>query len=247
MDFELKGKHFLVTGGTSGIGRGIVTALMDQGASVTTCHTQDNELAESLAKEVEARKAQVRLVRADISQLDQVDRLVEEAYQAYGPLAGVVNNAGVISHAPLEQLAPQEWDRIITTNVGGMYRVVRAALARLTSPASIVNISSGVGLAGMPFAAHYVTSKAAILGFTRAMCKELGPRGIRVNAITSGIVDGTGQRGPLDDDGRREIYIGMTSLHRLGEPSDIADVALFLLSDAARYVTGAFVAADGGI
>lgn len=246
MDFELKGKHVVVTGGTSGIGRGIVQALMDQGACVTTCYTRENEAAESLAKEVASRQAQVHMVRADIREIDQVDNLMDQAYQTFGPLHGLVNNAGVISHFPLEEMAPEEWERIINTNVNGMYRTVRAALAKFATPASIVNISSGVGMAGMPNAAHYVTSKAAILGFTRAMCKELGPRGIRVNAITSGIVDGTGQRSPHGDAGMA-MYVNMTSLRRLGQPSDIADVALFLISDAARYVTGAFLAADGGI
>lgn len=246
MDFELKGRHVVVTGGTSGIGRGIVLALMDQGASVTTCYTKENEAVESLAGEVTSRDAQVTLVRADIRDMAQVEHLMQQAYDTYGPLHGLVNNAGVISHHPLAELPPQEWDRIIETNVGGMYRTVRAATGKLAKPASIVNISSGVAMAGMPNAAHYVTSKAAILGFTRAMCKELGPQGIRVNAITSGIVDGTGQRSPMGDAGKA-MYVNMTSLRRLGAPADIADVALFLLSDASRYVTGAFVAADGGI
>lgn len=246
MDFELKGKHVVVTGGTSGIGRGIVLALADQGASVTTCYTRENENHESLAEQIKTLDAPVRLVRADIRDAAQVRSLIDEAYEAFGPLHGLVNNAGVISHHPLGELEPEEWTRVIDTNVGGQYRTVRAAMGKFAKPASVVNISSGVAFAGMPNSAHYVTSKAAILGFTRAMCKELGPEGVRVNAITSGIIDGTGQHSPLGD-AAKPIYIGMTSLKRLGEPGDIADVVLFLLSDASRYVTGAFLAADGGI
>lgn len=246
MDFELKEKHVVVTGGTNGIGRGIVTALMDQGACVTTCYTKENDAAKSLADEVASRQAQVRLVRADVRDARQVEHLMAQAYQTYGPLTCLVNNAGVISHLPLADLPAEEWDRIIDTNVNGMYRTVRAALGRFASPASIVNISSGVGLAGMPNAAHYVTSKAAILGYTRALCKELGPKGIRVNAVTSGVVDGTGHPFPAGEAGKA-MYINMTSLRRLGQPRDIADVVLFLASDAARYVSGAFVATDGGI
>lgn len=246
MDFELKEKHVVVTGGTNGIGRGIVTALMDQGACVTTCYTQENEAAKSLAEEVASRQAQVRLVRADVREAEQVEALMAQAYEAYGPLTCLVNNAGVISHLPLADMPAQEWDRIIDTNVNGMYRTVRAALGKFASPASIVNISSGVGMAGMPYAAHYVTSKAAILGFTRAMCKELGPQGIRVNAVTSGVVDGTGHPFPQGEAGKA-MYVNMTSLRRLGQPDDIAGVVLFLASDAARYVSGAFVATDGGI
>lgn len=246
MDFELKGKHVVVTGGTNGIGRGIVLGLVEQGVKVTTCYSREGEAAESLAKEVAARGGQVHVVRADVRDSAQVENLMSEAHQTFGALHGLVNNAGVISHMPIEELPPDEWERIINTNVGGMYRTVHSAVGKFAETASIVNISSGVGMAGMPNAAHYVASKAAILGFTRATCKELGPKGIRVNAITSGIIDGTGQRSPAGD-AAKPIYIGMTSLKRLGEPSDIADVVAFLLSDAARYVTGAFIAADGGI
>lgn len=246
MDFELKEKHVVVTGGTNGIGRGIVTALMDQGACVTTCYTQENDAAKSLAEEVASRQAQVRLIRADVRDAEHVARLMEQAYESYGPLTCLVNNAGVISHLPLADLPAEEWSRIIDTNVNGMYRTVRAALGKFASPASIVNISSGVAMAGMPYAAHYVTSKAAILGFTRAMCKELGPQGIRVNAVTSGVVDGTGHPFPQGEAGKA-MYVNMTSLRRLGQPQDIAGVVLFLASEAAGYVSGAFVAADGGI
>jgi 3-oxoacyl-[acyl-carrier protein] reductase len=246
MDFDLKGKHVVVTGGTSGIGHGIVLGLIDQGVNVTTCYTRENEAVEILAKEAAAQQARVTLVRADIRDQGQVDQLFATAVETNGPISGLVNNAGVISHHPIAELEADEWLRIIDTNVSGMYRTVRSALPNLTDDASIVNISSGVGLAGMPNAAHYVTSKAAILGFTRGMAKELGPRGIRVNAITSGIIDGTGQRSPAGD-AAKPIYIGMTSLKRLGDPSDIADVVLFLVSRASRYVSGSFVAVDGGI
>lgn len=246
MDFDLKGKHVVVTGGTSGIGRGIVLGLMEQGASVTACYTRDNDAYRSLADLVASQKAPVELVRADVRDSGQVAALMAAAVSAHGPLHGLVNSAGVISHAPIGQLPEEEWQRVIDTNVSGMYRTVRAALPSFAENASVVNISSGVAFAGMPNSAHYVASKAGIVGFTRAMCKELGPRGVRVNAVACGIVDGTGQTSPAGEDGMR-MYVEMTSLKRLGAPADIADVVLFLLSDAARYVTGAALAADGGI
>jgi 3-oxoacyl-[acyl-carrier protein] reductase len=244
LDFGLKGKHVLVTGGTRGIGRAIVRALVAQSAAVTTCYTQEGEAVRSLIDELPG--ADLRLVRADIRNADDTQKLVSEAQETFGKLDGLVNNAGVISHFPLAEMPPEEWSRIIDTNVSGMYNTVRAALGYFATPGSIVNVTSGVGRAGMPYAAHYVTSKAAIMGFTRAMCKELGPTGIRVNAIASGVVDNTGQKNPRGEEGKA-MYIAMTSLRRLGEPDDIADVALFLLSDAARYMTGAIVEVDGGI
>jgi 3-oxoacyl-[acyl-carrier protein] reductase len=246
VDFELKGKHVVVTGGTSGIGRGIVSALAGQGVSVTTCYSRDNDAYRSLAQLAASSPTPIEVVRADVRDSAQVQGLFAAAVERHGPVHALVNSAGVISHAPIEELAEEEWQRILDTNVGGMYRTVRAASASFADGASVVNISSGVAFAGMPDAAHYVASKAAIVGFTRAMCKELGPRGIRVNAITSGIIDGTGQSSPAGEAGL-QMYRQMTSLKRLGDVGDIADVVLFLISDAARYVTGASLAVDGGM
>jgi len=246
MDFELKGQHAVVTGGTRGIGRGIVLALVEQGVTVTTCYTQDSEDADSLPVLVAERGGQVNLIKADVREAGDVERLMQGAVDAFGPITALVNNAGVISHLPLEAMEPAEWHRIIDTNVSGMYNTIRAALPRFTEKASIVNISSGVAKHGMPFAAHYVTSKAAIFGLTRALCKELGPRGIRVNCLASGVIDNTGHKNPRGDEGKA-MYIEMTSLRRLGEPDDIADVVCFLVSDASRYMTGAIVEVDGGI
>lgn len=246
MDFELQGKHVLVTGGTSGIGRAIVGRLVDQGANVTTCYRTESEAVESLTAELAPLAGSARLVRADVSDEDQVRRLVDEAQAGFGPLDGLVNNAGVISFQPLAQLAAGEWDRIIDTNVNGVYYLVRAALPRFHNPASIVNITSQLARLGAPNAAHYVASKAAVLGLTRALGKELGPQGVRVNAISAAFVDNTGHKHPRGEEGKA-MFTAMSPLRRVAEPVDIADVALFLLSDAARFVNGATIDVDSGI
>jgi 3-oxoacyl-[acyl-carrier protein] reductase len=246
MDFELQGKHVLVTGGTSGIGRAIVGRLVEQGARVTTCYRSEGEAVESLTAELAPLAGAARLVRADISDEGQVQRLVDEAQAGFGPFDGLVNNAGVISYQPLAQLATSEWNRIIDTNVNGVYYLVRAALSHFRNPASIVNISSKLASIGAPNAAHYVTSKAAILGLTRALCKELGPQGVRVNAIAAAFVDHTGHKHPRGEEGKT-TFTAMSPLRRVAEPADLADVALFLLSDAARYVNGATIDVDSGI
>lgn len=246
MDFGLKGKHAVVTGGTRGIGRAIVLALIEQGASVTTCHRTETPEAASLRDELAARHVAAEVIQADVADEGDARRLIEAAHGAFGPVDILVNNAGVISHVSLAEMPVAEWDRVVGTNLTGTYQVIRASLDRLARPASIVNVTSAVARHGMPNAVHYVSSKAGVIGMTRALCKELGRDGVRVNAITCGIVDNTGQKSPQGEAGRRR-YAEMTSLGRLGEPAEIADVVLFLASGAARYVTGAVLDVDGGI
>ncbi|MGX1881786.1 SDR family oxidoreductase [Streptomyces sp. NPDC055287] len=244
-DFALKGKHVLVTGGARGIGRATVLALAAQGASVTACYVNESEQVASLRRELDEQGAQGTLVRCDITDHEQAERLSAEAHRTYGAIDAVVNNAGVISHLPLEKLAPDEWHRILDTNLTGMYHVIRAALPYVADVASIVNISSAVAHHGMPAAAHYVASKAGVIGLTKALAKELGPRGIRVNCVASGLVE-TDQMKAVTAEGRAR-YEQMIALGRLGRPEEIADVVLFLVSHAARYITGATLDADGGI
>ncbi|MFE5584799.1 SDR family oxidoreductase [Kitasatospora sp. NPDC056531] len=245
MDFNLDGKHALVTGGSRGIGRATVLALADQGASVTACYVRDSAEVESLRKELADRGARGNLVRCDITDAEQTARLCAGADGAFGPIDAVVNNAGVISHHPLADLAPEQWKRVLDTNLTGMYHVIRSALPFFATTASVVNISSAVAHHGMPGAAHYVASKAGVMGLTRALAKELGPRGIRVNCVASGLVE-TDQMKAVTEEGKAR-YRQMISLGRLGVPAEIADVVLFLLSEASRYVTGATLDADGGI
>lgn len=245
LGFGLKGRHALVTGGARGIGRATVLALAAQGATVTACYVNESERVESLRAELADMGARGTLVRCDISDHEQAARLSAEARERYGAVDAVVNNAGVISHLPLADLDPGEWHRILDTNLSGMYHVIRGALPHLADTASIVNISSAVAHHGMPGAAHYVASKAGVMGLTRALAKELGPRGIRVNCIASGLVE-TDQMKAVTAEGRA-AYEQRISLRRLGSPAEIADAVLFLASDAARYVTGATLDVDGGI
>ncbi|MGI5519964.1 SDR family oxidoreductase [Micromonospora sp. CA-259024] len=245
LNFALAGRHVLVTGGSRGIGRATVLALAGQGAAVTACYVNESEQVESLRRELKARGATGTLLRCDIRAYDQAERFCADAVDAHGPIDAVVNNAGVISHLPLADLDPDEWRRILDTNLTGAYHLTRAALPHFAATGSVVNISSAVAHHGMPGAAHYVASKAGVMGLTRALAKEFGGRGIRVNCVASGLVE-TDQMDAVTPEGRAR-YEQMISLHRLGRPEEIADVVLFLISDAARYVTGATLDVDGGI
>ncbi|GAB3969225.1 SDR family NAD(P)-dependent oxidoreductase [Actinoallomurus acanthiterrae] len=245
MDFELKGKHAILTGGSRGIGRATVLALARQGVTVTTCHVRDSDDVGSLADELTGLGADHLIVRCDVAEEAQVERLVDQAYERFGPVDLLVNNAGVISHLPLDHLGPEEWRRVVDTNLTGMYHTIRKALPRFAPGASVVNITSAVARHGMPAAAHYVASKAAVMGLTRALCKEFGPRGVRINAIASGLIE-TDQMGAVSDEGRAK-YHEMIPLGRIGRPEEIAQTVLFLASGAASYITGATLDVDGGI
>jgi 3-oxoacyl-[acyl-carrier protein] reductase len=151
----------------------------------------------------------------------------------------------VISSSPVLDLELDEWHRVLDTNLTGMFLVVRSVLPRLREHASIVNVTSAVAWVGMPDRAHYTAAKAGVHGLTRSLCKELGPRNIRVNSVAPGIVE-TDQVAGLSPE-QRTRYAGLAALGRLGRPDDIANTVLFLAGDLSGFVNGALLYVDGGI
>lgn len=243
MDIPLSGRKALVTGGTRGIGREITLALARAGADVIACYRADGEHVEELARQLKEIAGEHHLVRADIADERDVAALAEACRDRYGRLDVIVNNAGVISHVPYEKLPLAEWRRVLDTNLTGSYLVVQAMLPLLGTGASVVNIGSRVATVGIPLRAHYTAAKAGMIGLTRSLCKELGPRGIRVNLVAPGVIATEVELPP-------EVvakYEGMTALRRLGRPADIAATVCFLASDLAAYITGETVNVDGGI
>ncbi|MBD0329776.1 MAG: SDR family oxidoreductase [Thermoleophilia bacterium] len=245
MDLELRGKRALVTGGSRGIGRACVLALARQGARVAAVYNRESDAVRSLAAELEATGDGSYVVQADVADAEGVERLVADARSRLGGLDVLVNNAGVVSHAMLADLELDEWRRVVDTNLTGLFLVTKHAVAAMPAGGSIVIIGSGVALRGMPGRVHYASSKAGAVGMTRALCKELGPRGIRTNLIAPGIIE-TDQTAGLTPEGRAR-YEKLTALQRLGAPEEIADVVVFLASDLSRYVTGQTIYVDGGI
>jgi 3-oxoacyl-[acyl-carrier protein] reductase len=244
-DLALRGRRALVTGGGRGIGRAIALALAEQGVSVAACYTRDESAAAALQDALSQFGNGSYTARADVASEESVAALVDGVRDRLGGLDVLVNNAGVVSHRPLEELDRAEWQRVLDTNLTGTYMVTRAALPLLRPGASIINISSAVAMVGMPARAHYTASKAGTLGLTRSLCKELGARDIRVNAIAPGIIQ-TDQVGHLTD-AQKERYASFAALNRLGEPADVGSVALFLASDLSRFVSGVTINVDGGI
>lgn len=245
MTFYLDGKNALVTGGTRGIGRAVALGLAREGCNVVACYRGDEMAARRLETELEGTSGKHRVVQADVSRPGDVDRLIDECRASLGSLDVIVHNAGAVSHVPFTELEPGEWHRIIDTNLTGMYLVVRGALPLASEGASVVVVGSKAAMVGVPLRAHYTASKAGVLGLARSLCKELGPRGIRVNVVAPGIIATDAAAGLSEEQAQR--YRSMTSLGRLGEPEEVADVVLFLAGERSRYMTGETVHVDGGI
>ncbi|AOS62899.1 SDR family NAD(P)-dependent oxidoreductase [Actinoalloteichus hymeniacidonis] len=245
MDQALAGKKVVVTGGTRGIGRVIVEAFAREGAELLVVHRSPGDAADDLAKELAERGLQPRLVQADVTVAHDVERLAESVREGLGSVDVLVNNVGVDGAVPFSALGEQEWRRVLDHNITASYLVTHALDDLLAPGASVVGIGSSVALRGRPAGVHYTAAKAALIGFTRALCKELGPRGIRVNLVAPGVVASEDA-----DDLPPQVHdriVAMTALGRICRPEDVAGAVLFLAGDTSAYITGAILNVDGGI
>jgi 3-oxoacyl-[acyl-carrier protein] reductase len=235
---SLEGKLALVTGGSRGIGRAIAVELARAGAEVVIGYRTGQDEAEEAAGEIGGRS-----VQADVSVPDEAARLVEEA----GDLDILVNNAGLTRDGLIARMSDEDWRAVIDTNLGGVFATSRAAARGMMRRRSgaIVNLTSVVGLHGNAGQTNYAASKAGIVGFTKALARELASRGVRVNAIAPGYI-ATALTDVLPD-AVREAILGSTPLGRLGEPQDVAGAVRFLCSDEASFITGEVLLVDGGM
>ncbi|HEX4221158.1 MAG TPA: SDR family oxidoreductase [Pseudonocardiaceae bacterium] len=245
MDTGLAGKRALVTGGTRGIGRAISLALAAEGATVVVGHRSPSAAADSLATELKAFGDGHVLVAADLTTRDGARQLVDTARDVLGGLDVLVNNLGVDGFVPVATLDDAEWDRVLDHNVRSGFLVTQYSLDLLADGASIVFVSSSAALRGRANGVHYTASKAAVIGMTRALCKDLGPRRIRVNSVAPALTET--EPGAGLPPAAVERIVGMTALGRLCQPEDVASAVLFLAGDTARYVSGITLNVDGGL
>jgi len=244
----LQNKVAVVTGASKGIGAGIAKALGAAGASVVVNYASDKTGAEKVVAEIKAKGGKAVAVHGDVSKSADVTHLFAETKKAYGKLDVLVNNAGVFKFVPVEQTTEEEYQRQFGINVLGPLLATREALP-LFGPegGSVINISSVVSRMGIPGSAIYAGTKGALDTITQVLASELGPRKIRVNSINPGMVEseGTHAAGFIGGDFQKSIE-AQAPLGRIGQPEDVAKVAIFLASDDAGWLTGERISASGG-
>jgi 3-oxoacyl-[acyl-carrier protein] reductase len=245
---ELKGKVAIVTGASKGIGAAIAKGLAAEGASVVVNYASSREGADRVVAEIAGKGGKAIAVAADVSKAADVQRLFGETKKAFGALDVLVNNAGVYRFAPLEEVTEDEFHREFNINVLGVLLASREAMKYFGSDGgSVINISSVASTSPTPTAVVYSATKGAVDTITRVLAKELGPKKIRVNAINPGGVETEGlhDMGVVGSEFEKQM-IARTPLGRLGQPGDIASVAVFLASAASGWMTGETIAVGGG-
>ncbi|EPR42124.1 short-chain dehydrogenase/reductase SDR [Desulfovibrio sp. X2] len=239
-------KTAIVTGSSRGIGREVALRLARDGFAVTVNYARSADEADKVVAAIEAAGGKAVALQADVSDFAAATRLFDETEKAFGGVDVLVNNAGIINLAPVEKLRPDVFARIIAVNLTGTYNMLHLAAARLRENGRIVNFSTTALHTSLPGYAAYNASKAAVEAMTRVLSKELGPRGITVNAVAPGPV----ATELFFEDKSQELIdrlVSLTPLARLGEPTDIAPVVSFLAGPESAWVTGQVLRANGGL
>lgn len=250
LSFTLAGKAAIVTGagrGGRGIGRGIALALAAAGADVLITARTNVADAEAVAEAVRELGRKGIAAACDVTDAASVDALFERAKAEFGKVDILVNNAGITRDGLLLRMSEENWDAVLDSNLKGTFLCTRAAAKLMIKQRSgrIINITSVMGQVGNPGQANYSASKAGIIGFTRTVARELGSRGVTVNAVAPGFIET--QMTDAIEGGLREKTLEKIPLGRLGSPEDVGAVVTFLASDAAGYVTGQTLTVDGGM
>ena len=243
----LKEKVALITGGGKGIGAAIAKEMAAQGATVIINYSHSKEAAEELKEEIRAKGGQAETYGCNVADFEQVKTMISDVVKVHKRLDILVNNAGVTKDGLLMRMSEDDFDRIIAVNLKGTFNCIQQATRQMMKQRSgrIINLSSVVGLYGNAGQVNYAASKAGIIGMTKAAAKELGSRGITVNAIAPGFIQ-TEMTDVLSEEMKEQMLKSIT-LGRFGQAQDIAHTASFLASDRAGYITGQVLCVDGGI
>jgi len=244
---KLTGKVAVVTGASKGIGAAIAKALAAQGASVVVNYASSKAGADDVVAAITAAGGKAVAVAGDVSKAADATGIIDAAVETYGRLDILVNNSGVYEMAPIEAITEAHFHKQFNVNVLGLLLVTQAAAKHLGEGGSIVNVSSVVSRITPPGSAVYTATKGAVDAITGVLARELGPRKIRINSVNPGMVEteGTHSAGFIGSD-FEQWAISTTPLGRIGQPDDIADVAVFLASDDSRWMTGESLIASGG-
>ena len=243
----LKKKNALVTGGSRGIGRATAIELSKEGANVIITYNSNEEKAKEVIKEIEKNGVKGLAIKADVSSEEDVKSMMKTIKSQFDSIDVWVNNAGVTKDNLLIRMKSEDWDKVINTNLKGVYLCTKAVVRGMMKKrhGKIVNIASVVGISGNAGQGNYSASKAGVIGFTKSIAKELGSRGINVNGVAPGFVE-TDMTEVLSED-IKEQSLKLIPLNRFAKPEDIANVVVFLCSEKANYITGQIINVDGGM
>lgn len=242
---RLNGKVVIVTGGTRGIGKGIVKKFHHEGAQVVFSYVSSDEQAKVLTSELGGDD--VSAFKSDASIMADAQQLVDHTISKYGRVDVLINNAGITRDNLMLRMSEDQWDEVIRVNLKSVFNLTKAVMRPMLKQrsGSIINMSSVVGVFGNAGQANYAASKAGVIGFSKSIAKEVGSRGIRCNIITPGFIQ-TEMTAELDDK-TKETYISNIPLQNFGTVEDVAEASLFLASDGSRYITGQVISVCGGL
>ncbi|EGT3599884.1 3-oxoacyl-[acyl-carrier-protein] reductase [Clostridium perfringens] len=243
----LKDKVAIVTGGTRGIGRAIALKLADKGANIVINYRNSDKEAEELKAILEEKGVKVLTVKCDISNFEDSKNLMNKCKEVFGKIDILVNNAGITKDTLIMRMKEEDFDSVIDVNLKGTFNCAKHASAIMLKQrfGKIINMTSVVGIAGNAGQVNYAASKAGVIGLTKSLAKELGSRGITVNAVAPGFIN-TDMTASLSEKVKEEASKNIP-LKRLGDSEDVANLVGFLASDAANYITGQVINVDGGM
>ncbi|HBL05839.1 MULTISPECIES: 3-oxoacyl-[acyl-carrier-protein] reductase [unclassified Clostridium] len=242
-----KGKNVVVTGGSRGIGRAIAIEFGKKGANVVINYVSSDAEAEKVAEEIKSLGGNAILVKGDISSFEEGKKLIDETVKVFGTIDILINNAGITKDGLIMRMKEEHFDKVIDINLKGVFNTCKSAVSHMLKQRSgkIINISSVVGVVGNAGQANYAASKAGVIGLTKSIAKEVGARGITVNAVAPGFIksDMTDVLSEKVKDG----MLGLIPLNRFGNVEDVARTVVFLASEGGDYITGQVINVDGGM